>query len=171
MRQDIHRVLAGQQVTAPMAAVAETRAMAPTAVAPAATQTYRQTRDDLLPPGGGDDEVEDARARRNRGLAYFLLGLAIVAVAVGAYALINNMGKKDDNKGGGGNPTNSTSTPVKVSVPDVQGLTTAQAKTRLAEYKLVFAQGDSVPNSTIGKGKAISSRPRRPAPRPRRTPP
>src|SRR5690242_16924956 len=88
MRQDIHRVLAGQQVTAPMAAVAETRAMAPTTVAAAATQAYRQTAgNDILPPGGDDlEEDDDGRSRRNRGLAYFLLGLAIVAIAVGAYA-------------------------------------------------------------------------------------
>src|SRR6058998_3455047 len=88
MRQDIHRVLAGQQVTAPMAAVAETRAIPSTAVAPtAATQQYHQAAgSDLLPPGGDDlDEAGDARSRRNRGLAYFLLGLAIVAIAVGAY--------------------------------------------------------------------------------------
>ncbi|MFI5734473.1 Stk1 family PASTA domain-containing Ser/Thr kinase [Kribbella sp. NPDC051587] len=157
MRQDLHRVLAGQQVTAPMAAVAETRAMAPTRVAPAAaTQAFRQTGDDLLPPGGGDDEIADARARRNRGLAYFLLGLAIVAIAIGGYALINHQGNKGDNPGGG-----SASTPVanKVAVPDVSGLTTAQAKAKLAEVKLVFAQGDSVPSQTVDKGKAISSTP------------
>ena len=96
MRADIHRVLAGQQVTAPMAAVAETRAIQPTQVAPsmAATQAYQPQSNDLLPPDNGDDEAEAARARRNRGLAYFLLGLAIVAVAVGAYAIITN-GNKD----------------------------------------------------------------------------
>ncbi|GAB3941290.1 Stk1 family PASTA domain-containing Ser/Thr kinase [Kribbella albertanoniae] len=154
MRQDLHRVLAGQQVTAPMHAVAETRAMAPTRVAPAATQTFRQTSDDLLPPGGGDDEIEDARARRNRGLAYFLLGLAIVAIAIGGYALIDNMNKKDANAG-----NQTTPGPTKVAVPDVSGLTTSQATTKLAAVKLIFAQGDSVPSSTVDKGKAISSTP------------
>ncbi|TDD59016.1 Stk1 family PASTA domain-containing Ser/Thr kinase [Kribbella antibiotica] len=157
MRQDLHRVLAGQQVTAPMHAVAETRAMAPTTVAPAApTQAFRQTGNDLLPPDNGDDEVDDARARRNRGLAYFLLGLAIVAIAIGGYALINNQNNKDKDPGGG-----NTSAPVanKVQVPDVSGMTTSQATAELAKYKLKFIQGASQPSSTVDKGKAISSTP------------
>jgi serine/threonine-protein kinase len=153
MRQDIHRVLAGQQVTAPMAAVAETRAIPATYAPAAATQTYRQTEADaLLPPGGDDvDEAQAARARRNRGLAYFLLGLAIVAVAVGAYALFTSLGK--DNGGGTANP------PTKVSVPDVTGKTAAQATTLLTEQGLKFAQGPSETSDTVGKGLAIRQTP------------
>ncbi|MFG1819193.1 Stk1 family PASTA domain-containing Ser/Thr kinase [Kribbella sp. NPDC049174] len=151
MRQDIHRVLAGQQVTAPMAAIGETRAIP--AVSPtAATQAYRQTAaDDLLPPDGDDlDEAQAARARRNRGLAYFLLGLAIVAVAVGAYALFTNMG--NDN-GGTANP------PAKVAVPDVSGKTVAEATALLTENKLVFAQGPSEASDTVGRGLALRQTP------------
>ncbi|TDW89742.1 MULTISPECIES: Stk1 family PASTA domain-containing Ser/Thr kinase [Kribbella] len=157
MRADIHRVLAGQQVTAPMAAVAETRSMAPTAVAAAATQQYQQTSaNDLLPPGGDDlDEAQDARSRRNRGLAYFLLGLAIVAVAVGAYALFSNM-NKDNNAGGGG----TTATPVaKVAVPDVSGKSVADATALLADKGLKFAQGPSETSDTVGRGSAIRQTP------------
>ncbi|GAA0574576.1 Stk1 family PASTA domain-containing Ser/Thr kinase [Kribbella sandramycini] len=156
MRQDLHRVLAGQQVTAPMAAFSETRAMAPTAVAPAAaTQAFRQTGDDLLPPG--DDDELDSRARRNRGLAYFLLGLAIVAVAIGAYALINNLNGDSGNNAGGG----QTSAPVanKVQVPDVSNMTASQAEAALTAAKLKFAQGSSAPSETVDRGKAISSTP------------
>ncbi|MEI8406969.1 MULTISPECIES: Stk1 family PASTA domain-containing Ser/Thr kinase [unclassified Kribbella] len=151
MRQDIHRVLAGQQVTAPMAAVAETRAIPATAAATAATQAYRQTgADDLLPPDDGIDEAEAARSRRNRGLAYFLLGLAIVAIAVGAYALFTNMG--NDN-GGTANP------PTKVQVPDVSGKTVAEATALLTEKGLKFAQGPSQPSDTVGRGLALSQTP------------
>ncbi|MFI7059992.1 Stk1 family PASTA domain-containing Ser/Thr kinase [Kribbella sp. NPDC050124] len=150
MRQDIHRVLSGQQVTAPMAAVAETRAMAnysPTA----ATQAYQQPGDDdLLPPDDGLDEAQAARARRNRGLAYFLLGLAIVAVAVGAYALFTNMNK--DN-GGGATP------PTKVQVPDVSGKSVADATAALTDAGLKFAQGPSQTSDTVGRGLAISQTP------------
>ncbi|WP_433164046.1 Stk1 family PASTA domain-containing Ser/Thr kinase [Kribbella sp. CA-247076] len=151
MRQDIHRVLAGQQVTAPMAAVAETRAMAPTVAQTAATQPYRQTgADDLLPPDDGMDEAEAARSRRNRGLAYFLLGLAIVAVAVGAYALFTNM-----NKDNGGTAT----PPAKVQVPDVSGKSATEAKAALAAAKLTFAQGPSEASDTVGRGSAIRQTP------------
>ncbi|TCO24789.1 serine/threonine-protein kinase [Kribbella steppae] len=152
MRQDIHRVLAGQQVTAPMAAFGETRAIP--AVAPAAaTQAYRQTAaDDLLPPDGDDlDEAQAARARRNRGLAYFLLGLAIVAVAVGAYALFTSMNK--DNGGGTAAP------PAKVQVPDVSGKSVAEATALLTEQGLKFAQGPSQPSDTVGRGLALSQTP------------
>ncbi|TDW18224.1 Stk1 family PASTA domain-containing Ser/Thr kinase [Kribbella kalugense] len=158
MRADIHRVLAGQQVTAPMAPVAamsETRAMAPTAVAPAATQAYRQGGDDILPPGGDDlEEDEDGRSRRNRGLAYFLLGLAIVAIAVGAYALFTNL--NNDNKAGGG----ATNTPAaKVAVPDVSGKSVADATALLTDKGLKFAQGPSETSDTVGRGSAIRQTP------------
>ena len=156
MRADIHRVLAGQQVTAPMAAVAETRAMAPTTVAAAATQAYRQTAgNDILPPGGDDlEEDDDGRSRRNRGLAYFLLGLAIVAIAVGAYALFTHLGK-DNNAGGG-----ATNTPVaKVAVPDVTGKSVAEATALLTDKGLKFAQGPSETSDTVGRGSAIRQTP------------
>ncbi|MET9313248.1 Stk1 family PASTA domain-containing Ser/Thr kinase [Kribbella sp. NPDC003505] len=156
MRADIHRVLAGQQVTAPMGAIAETRSMAPTVMAAAATQQYRQTSaNDLLPPGGDDlDEEQDSRSRRNRGLAYFLLGLAIVAVAVGAYALFSNM-NKDNNAGGGTTAT----PPAKVAVPDVSGKSVADATALLAEKGLKFALGPSEASDTVGRGSAIRQTP------------
>jgi eukaryotic-like serine/threonine-protein kinase len=157
MRADIHRVLAGQQVTAPMSAVAETRSMAPTAVAAAAgTQQYQQTSaNDLLPPGGDDlDEAQDARSRRNRGLAYFLLGLAIVAVAIGAYALFSNL--NNDNKAGGGT---TATPPAKVAVPDVTGKSVAEATALLSEKGLQFAQGPSEASDTVGRGSAIRQTP------------
>jgi eukaryotic-like serine/threonine-protein kinase len=153
MRQDIHRVLAGQQVTAPMAAVAETRAIPSTAVAAtAATQAYRQSpADDLLPPDNGIDEAEAARARRNRGLAYFLLGLAIVAIAVGAYALFTNLGNK-----GGGTATNTP--PAKVAVPDLTGKSVAEATQLLADKSLKLAQ-TSEKSDTVGRGLIIRQTP------------
>jgi serine/threonine-protein kinase len=154
MRQDIHRVLAGQQVTAPMAAVAETRAMAGTAVAPAAaTQALRQTQaNDLLPPDDGLDEAEAARARRNRGLAYFLLGLAIVAVAVLVYVLIDN-GNKNDTPGGGGTPeVTQVAVPSVVgkSLPDATALLTAQG------FKI---QSTGAASQTVPKNQIIRQDP------------
>jgi serine/threonine protein kinase len=150
MRQDIHRVLAGQQVTAPMAAVGETRAMAATAVAPnAATQAYRQTQsDDLLPPDDGMDEAEEARSRRNRGLAYFLLGLAIVAVAVLAYVLINN-GNKDNN---------GTPDVTQVSVPNVVGKGLPEATTLLTAQELKVTSTGAA-NPTVPRGQIVSQTP------------
>ncbi|MEU4390949.1 Stk1 family PASTA domain-containing Ser/Thr kinase [Kribbella sp. NPDC023855] len=160
MRQDIHRVLAGQQVTAPMAAVAETRSMAPTQVAPAAaTVAYQPQSNDLLPPDNGDDEAETARARRNRGLAYFLLGLAIVAIAVGAYALITNMNDKDKANPGGNQTTTTTSQPAEqVVVPTVEGLALQAATDQLAAEGLTI-KATYQASDTVDRGKIISQSP------------
>jgi serine/threonine-protein kinase len=152
MRQDIHRVLSGQQVTAPMAAVAETRAIPATAVAPAAaaaTQAYGRPPGDIQPPDDGMDEAEEARARRNRGLAYFLLGLAIVAVAVGAYAIITNMGN-----GNNAGPT----APAQVAVPSVAGKSVTEATSLLAAKGLKLSQ-TSAASAEVAKGLIISQKP------------
>ena len=151
MRQDIHRVLAGQQVTAPMAAVAETRAIPNTAMAPTAiagTQAYRQVpSDDMLPPDDGMDDAQAARARRNRGLAYFLLGLAIVALAVGAYAIITNLGDG-----------NGTTPPAQVAVPSVTGKSQKDATQLLADKGLKI-KASSAASATVSKGLIISQNP------------
>jgi serine/threonine-protein kinase len=150
MRQDIHRVLSGQQVTAPMAAVAETRSMpstvAPTAVA--AAQAYGQPQPDGLLPDDGNDELQQARSRRNRGLAYFLLGLAIVAVAVGAYAIFTNLN---------GKPT-APAGPVQVAVPSVTGKSVAEATTLLTQKGLQLSQTTRSSN-TVPVGRIVSQKP------------
>ncbi|MFD7153367.1 Stk1 family PASTA domain-containing Ser/Thr kinase [Kribbella sp. NPDC059898] len=157
MRADIHRVLAGQQVTAPMAAVAETRQLQPTQLAPtAATQQLRQTGgNDLLPPGGDDlEEGDEGRSRRNRGLAYFLLGLAIVAIAIGAYALYSKY--NSDNAGGG--PTTSNTPPAKVQVPDLQNQS-VPAATQLLASKNLKISSTSEKSDSVGKGLIIRQTP------------
>ncbi|MGZ0149766.1 Stk1 family PASTA domain-containing Ser/Thr kinase [Kribbella sp. WER1] len=159
MRADIHRVLAGQQVTAPMAAVAETRQMQPTQLAPtAATQQLRQTGgNDLLPPGGDDlEEGDESRSRRNRGLAYFLLGLAIVAIAIGAYALYSKYGGSNT---GSGDPTTSNTPPAKVQVPDLQNKSVPAATQLLAAQGLKIGSTSSEKSDSVGKGFIIRQTP------------
>jgi eukaryotic-like serine/threonine-protein kinase len=150
MRQDIHRVLSGQQVTAPMAAVAETRSMpstvAPTAVA--AADAYGQPQADGLLPGDGNNELQEARSRRNRGLAFFLLGLAIVAVAVGAYAIFTNLN---------GN-TDTPAAPVQVAVPSVTGKTVAEATTLLTQKGLNLTS-TTQSNNDVPVGKIVKQNP------------
>ncbi|GAA3078879.1 serine/threonine-protein kinase [Kribbella aluminosa] len=156
MRADIHRVLAGQQVTAPMSAVAETRQLQPTQLAPtAATQQLRQTGgNDLLPPGGDDlEEGDEPRSRRNRGLAYFLLGLAIVAIAIGAYALYS---KYNNNNAGG--PTTSNTPPAKVQVPDL-GNKSLVAATQLLAAKNLKVTSTTEKSDSVGRGLIIRQTP------------
>jgi eukaryotic-like serine/threonine-protein kinase len=153
MRQDIHRVLSGQQVTAPMAAIAETRAIPPAAssTAVAATQPYGGTQVGGIPPQDGIDEAQVARTRRNRGLAYFLLGLAIVAAAVGAYVLISNMGD--------GSPGTATTTPAQVAVPSVVGKEVPDARATLTAKGFKLGTQTSESSNTVPSGQIISQSP------------
>jgi beta-lactam-binding protein with PASTA domain/predicted Ser/Thr protein kinase len=153
MRQDIHRVLSGQQVTAPMAAIAETRAIPPAAnpTAVAATQAYGGTGVGGIPPQDGIDEAEAARTRRNRGLAYFLLGVAIVAAAVGAYVLISNMGD--------GSPGTATTTPAQVAVPSVVGKEVPEARAILTAKGFKLGTQTSESSNTVPSGQIISQSP------------
>jgi serine/threonine-protein kinase len=149
MRQDIHRVLSGQQVTAPMAAVAETRSMPNTVPATAlAAEAYGQPQPGDLLPGDGNDELQEARSRRNRGLAYFLLGLAIVAVAVGAYAIFTNLNGNNDTPAG----------PVQVAVPSVTGKTVPEATTLLTQKGLQLSS-TTQSNDTVPAGRIVSQKP------------
>jgi eukaryotic-like serine/threonine-protein kinase len=149
MRQDIHRVLSGQQVTAPMAAVAETRSIPNTVAATAlAAEAYGQSQPGDLLPGDGNDELQEARSRRNRGLAYFLLGLAIVAVAVGAYAIFTNLN---------GN-TDTPAAPVQVAVPSVTGKTVPEATTLLTQKGLQLS-ATTQSNDTVPVGRIVSQKP------------
>jgi eukaryotic-like serine/threonine-protein kinase len=151
MRQDIHRVLSGQQVTAPMAAVGETRALttaAPTVAAGEATQGYGQSAGDGLLPADGSDDAEAARVRRNRGLVYFLLGLAIVAVAVGAYALLMNMGTGND-----------TPTVAQVTVPSVTGKTLDDASATLVAKGLKLGTSTTESSTAVPVGRIIRQNP------------
>ncbi|WP_328989667.1 Stk1 family PASTA domain-containing Ser/Thr kinase [Kribbella sp. NBC_01245] len=166
MRQDIHRVLAGQQVTAPMAPVgasAETRAIpAATMVAPGAGGPGTglggpRPGNDLMGPD--DRDPMSAAARRNRGLAFFLLGLAIVAVAIGGYLVYKNA---NDGKAGGGttpDPSGTTSQVAQVKVPSLITMTIPQATKALSDLGLTVGTTTAVANSSFKVGTVMSQDP------------
>ena len=140
MRADIHRILAGQQVTAPMAAVAETRQMygAPPVVA------EREPEPDLV--AFGADEPPNDNDRKSRGLAYFLLGLAIVALAVGGYVLWSKLSD------GGGNQV------AQVQVPNLVNKTKSEALAAISEAGLTAGQITNV-NSDFETGRVVNQDP------------
>jgi serine/threonine-protein kinase len=121
-------------------------AVAPTAVA--AAQAYGQPQQDGLLPDEDNDELQQARSRRNRGLAYFLLGLAIVAVAVGAYAIFTNLNGK----------ANTPAGPVQVAVPSVTGKSVKEATTLLTQKGLQLSQ-TTRSNNTVPVGTIVSQTP------------
>jgi serine/threonine-protein kinase len=114
----------------------------------AAAQAYGQPQPDGLLPDDGNDELQQARSRRNRGLAYFLLGLAIVAVAVGAYAIFTNLNSNNKTPAG----------PVQVAVPSVTGKSVAEATTLLTQKGLQLSS-TTQPNDTVPVGRIVSQKP------------
>jgi serine/threonine-protein kinase len=131
MRADIRRALAGQTVAAPVAAAATQRVAAPAA---AATSTLTAMRD--------DDEPED---RRGRALTYALLGLAVVAVFVIA-ALI-------------GKALFDSSDAAQVAVPDVRGLSVADARDTLRAEGLTVGNITRENNRNVDEGDVIDQNP------------
>jgi serine/threonine-protein kinase len=119
--------------------------VAPTALA---AEAYGQPQPGDLLPGDGNDELQEARSRRNRGLAYFLLGLAIVAVAVGGYAIFANLNGKPDT------PT----VPAQIAVPSVTGKSVPEATTLLAQKGLQLS-ATTQSNDTVPAGKIVSQKP------------
>ncbi|MFC0628081.1 Stk1 family PASTA domain-containing Ser/Thr kinase [Kribbella deserti] len=171
MRQDIHRVLAGQQVTAPMApvaAAAETRAIPATMVAPAGGTGLGGPRPDADLIGPDDRDPMSAAARRNRGLAFFLLGLAIVAVAIGGYLVYKNANDNTADPGTGGQTTNSvtppptttsSTQPTQVEVPNLIGMTVLEATRALNARGLTVGTKESKPDNEIAAGKVTAQDP------------
>jgi beta-lactam-binding protein with PASTA domain/predicted Ser/Thr protein kinase len=147
MRADVHRVLAGQQVTAPMAAVAETRPIGsavPAGVGAAAATREADPINDLL---AEDRDPQSAAARRNRGLAYFLLGLAIVAVAIGGYLIWDNANGKGD------------AGTTQVAVPNLINKTYAQAKSELNGLGLNLADPQYKFTTAFKAGTVMDQKP------------
>jgi eukaryotic-like serine/threonine-protein kinase len=145
MRSDIHRLLAGQQVTAPMATVNDTRmANAPTmAMSAQRTAVAAPVAD---PYGGPPDDDDPGTARRGRGFAYFLLGLAIVALAVGGYLLWDNLSNNDVR-------------PPQVAVPNLERKTKTQALELLTGAKLTLGKESVQASTDVPRGQIMDQTP------------
>jgi len=144
MRADILRILAGQQVTAPIAVIGETQPLygAP----PVGTGTVIEdprAGEPVLPPGGPDDEAP--APRKGRGFAYFLLGLAIVALAVGGYLIWNNL--------------SHSNTPTTVAVPSLNGKSETTARAALEDVGLKLGKTSTVASDTVRAGLVFGQDP------------
>ena len=143
MRADIHRILAGQQVTAPMAAIGETHPMYGAA---AGTGTViEDAQDDDVVGFGDDDGTGQDGSRKARGFGYFLLGLAIVAAAVGGYLLWDNLS----------GPTE----PTTVEVPSLVGKSRKDAVTLLSAAGLQVGTQQEKPSDDFEPGQVIDQDP------------
>jgi eukaryotic-like serine/threonine-protein kinase len=131
MRADIGRALAGQAVAAPAPTVVTQRVVP----APAATATFP-----VLPD---DDGRKDKSG--GRGLAYALLGLAVIAVFVVAAVVGKSL-------------FDSNNTPP-VPVPNVQGRTEAQATRAITAAGLVIGKITRANDDTQPTGRVFDQSP------------
>jgi eukaryotic-like serine/threonine-protein kinase len=131
MRADIARALSGRPVAPPVAVVAPTQQVAPTLAVPG-TSTFPVVEDSDRRDGGG------------RGLAYALLGIAVLAVFVIA-ALVGK------SLFGGGDP--------KVAVPEVTGLSQQAAESAITKAGLTVGQVTQQNSETVDPGDVIDQSP------------
>jgi beta-lactam-binding protein with PASTA domain/tRNA A-37 threonylcarbamoyl transferase component Bud32 len=132
MRADIARALSGQPVAPPVVPVPATQRVAPPLAVPG-TATFPVVHD-----------VDRERDKGGRALAYVLLGIAVLAVFVIA-ALVGK------SLFGG--------TAAQIAVPDVRGLTVAQATTAITTAGLTVGQVTQQNSDTVDKGKVIDQSP------------
>ena len=133
MKADIARVLAGQQATAMVPPVASendnaTRLVPSVPVVPA-------TQPDPDGPIDDFDDEEDEEPKNRAGLIVFIVGLAVLLVAGGAFALYNltNGGNPGANQTPSFTPTPQV---PKTTVPRVKGMNQEAATSLLTNAKL-----------------------------------
>jgi serine/threonine-protein kinase len=143
MRADIHRILAGQQVTAPMAPVGETQ---PMYGGPIGGTTVIENPNPVAEPVTMGPDDGTTPPRKGRGFAYFLLGLAIVALAVGGYVL---WGKLSAGQAG----------PTTVAVPTLIGKTQADAMAALRDAQLKLEGVSYRSSDTVPSGQVLDQNP------------
>ena len=128
MKDDISRLLAGQQTTAQQATAVVPMAAGAMAANAYDDATHVATPPTFVPPPGElapEEAVEEEEPRKSRvGLAILITALIVAALGLGGWALYRML-----------NP-NSVET---VDVPDVVGYTEQQAREQLEGNKLVVA--------------------------------
>ena len=132
MRADIAAALAGRPVSAP-----------PPVMTPRYEQTSVIPGTSTFPVATPADERE--QQGRGRGLAYALLGLAVIAVFVIAALLGREL------LGGSGAET--------VRVPDIAGLSVEDAQAALAAEGLTLGEQTPVPSDRVPEGSIVSQSP------------
>ncbi|PHP53441.1 Stk1 family PASTA domain-containing Ser/Thr kinase [Actinomyces ruminis] len=143
MRADLLAAARGLDVAAPATDTwAATTVLAPEAESAAASPSPQEQ-----PPA----EAEEQPRRRWWVWALVLVALITLGTLLGLYAA-GVLGNGDST------PT-STPSPTAVAVPEVSGMSEAEARSALEGLGLVYAKGDDVNSDTIDAGLAVSTDP------------
>ncbi|AYJ47552.1 Stk1 family PASTA domain-containing Ser/Thr kinase [Rhodococcus sp. P1Y] len=143
MRTDLVRVLGGQRPSAPTVMNDEDRTTilgSMDARAPLPRQTGTPQPDSTGGRHAGDDEA----APRHRGVRIALLSIAAIVVVGIVGAFLWSLGPG--------------SSPARVAIPDVTGLSSSDAESRLQEADLRVAIQEK-PDATVPSGAVINTRP------------
>ncbi len=137
MRRDVGAALAGRPVAAVLPApAAQTQQIPSTTVLPGTT---------AIPAVGNRSHRDDRDGKGGRAFGYALLGLAVVAVFVIAALIARSL-----LAGGGGN---------EVAVPDVTGLSVAEARSDLRAEGLKLGEQTPAVSDTVPEGSIIDQSP------------
>ena len=158
LADDLWRVSRGREPTAVLAA-------APAAASAAAAPTRPQQA-----PVAAPDPTRRITAprqspvrRRRRRVPWFLLLVAAILFFLGTMAVLRSVMGPDfangwfDFLGQENNPQAGPSAPQTVKVPEVVGLTTAEARQRITGAGLEVGQINSFPSSSVEAGRVIAS--------------
>ncbi len=155
LADDLWRISRGREPTA--APVAAPVAAAPTRLQHAPVAASSPTR--RVPPS----RPSPVRRRRRR-IPWFLLLLAAILFFLGTLAFLRSVMGPDFANGWfdflgqeNNNPQAGPSAPQTVKVPEVAGLTTADARQRLTGVGLEVGQINSFPNANVAAGRVIAS--------------
>ncbi len=154
MRNDIERYLTGRPVQAPVVPTSMTTVLPTT---PSDDRTRTSTGPAVPPPyvpheggpRGQYDDIDDydPRDQRSRAPMYFLVGFLVVALLAGAAYLMQNFLFEQP--------------PEEVRVPNLIGLTQAQAEDAVLDAGLIVGDVSYEPNEDAKEDEVISQQPDR----------
>ena len=151
MRTELLAAERGMAVSAPATDTWQSTTAMPSATAP--SPAVPAPPPSAAPPQAGPEKAaEDKRPRRRWWVWLLLIILLILAGTL--------IGMLASGRFPGGKPSPTPSpTATAATVPDVSGMSEADAKTAIEDLGLTFVKGDDVSSDTVDEGLAVSSDP------------
>ena len=135
----------------------------PTGAVPSGAATSRTQRAPVAPPGTTNkaSTARPAPVRRRRGIPWLLMVVAAILVFLGTFGILNGVMGQNSTNGWfdflrNNNPQAPAPASQTASVPNVAGLTTAEARQELTRAGLKVGQIRRVSNNDVARGRVIA---------------